>query len=119
MAGDWFLVRISAVEQAALVASSALAGAPEVLAPARTNRLANVPLPLIAQDLASRGAEQRGLVASAYREYEHQVASLRADVVRALVDEEGMHLSRLAEQMGISRQALTRVYRKGRDQHTD
>jgi hypothetical protein len=119
MAEDWFLSRISTVEQAALFASRALASVPEIFAPARTDRLAKVPLTLIARDLGLRAAEQRRLVASAYREYEHSMAVLRADVVRGLVDEEGIQVSQLTAQMGISRQAITRLYRRGRNLNED
>ena len=111
MGADWFLAKIDAVEQAAEAARAALGRAPDVLGPARADRVAGRPLVQIAQDLANRGAEARTGTALAYRRYEHAVFELRAAVVQALVDEEGVSFSQLAQAMGVTRQTVARLYR--------
>jgi DNA-binding transcriptional ArsR family regulator len=111
--GDWFLDKIDAVEQAAKAARAALGRVPEVLEPARADRIAGQPLTQIAQQLTSTGREARLDTIATYREYEHAVFELRAAVVRALVDEEGVTLSQLAQAMGVTRQTVARPYRAG------
>ena len=113
MSGDWFLAKIDAVEQAAEAARAALGRAPELLEPARADRLAGRSLVAIAQYLASQGSQARTETALAYREYEHAVFELRAAVVRALVEDEGLTLSQLAQAMGLTRQTVARLYRAG------
>ena len=119
MAEDWLLSRIDAVEGAALAASEELAAVTEGLAKTRSDRMAGVPLTDLAQALAATAAAKRRRIAAAYHCYEHAVAVMRADVIRALVDEEGVPLSALARAMGISRQSVTRLYQAGRDQPED
>lgn len=113
MSGDWLLAKIDAVEQAAEAARGALSRAPEVLEAARADRIAGRPLPQIAQDLADRGGPARSHAARAYRAYERALFELRAAVVRALIDEEGLTLSQLAQGMGVTRQTVARLYRAG------
>ena len=115
MAEDWLLSRFSAVARAAEEASRELAEVPDGLTQAYNERLAGVPLPEIARELAVSGAVVRRRIAASYRQYEHAVAELRADVIRALIDEEGVSLSTLARGMGISRQAVGRLYQAGRE----
>jgi hypothetical protein len=62
-------------------------------------------------------AEPRRGAARAIEAYQQAVTALRADVVRALVDEEGLPLTALAGRIGMSRQALTRLYQHGRELH--
>lgn len=113
MGGDWFLAKIDAVEQAAEAARAALGRAPEVLEPARADRIAGRPLVQIALDLAHRGGDARTDATLAYRGYEHALFELRAGVVRALIDEEELTLSQLAQAMGVTRQTVARLYRAG------
>ena len=115
MAEDWLLSRIAAVERTALAASRELADVPQALMQARQDRAACVPLPDLARALAEPGAVRRRQVAASYEKYEQAVAALRADVVRALVDEAGAPLSVLARQMGISRQSVSRLYQAGKN----
>jgi hypothetical protein len=49
----------------------------------------------------------------AFHEYERAIASMRADVVRALVDEGGLSLTDVAKHLKISRQAASRLYEPG------
>ena len=51
---------------------------------------------------------------AAFQDYERAVADMRAGVVRALVDDEGMTLSEAGLRLKISRQAATRLYRNGK-----
>lgn len=113
MVDDWLIAKIDNVEQAAEAVRAVLGRAREVLEPARQERLAGRSLIEIARDLSSRGAGTRSATASAYRGYEHAVLELRAAVVRALVDEEGLTLAQLAEAMGVTRQTVTRLYKAG------
>ena len=52
-----------------------------------------------------------------FREYERAIASMRADVVRVLVDEGGLSLTDVARQMRISRQAAARLYEPVPERH--
>jgi hypothetical protein len=60
--------------------------------------------------IAAGGRETRLSAAEAFREYERSIASMRAGVVRALVDEGGLSLTDVARRMKISRQAAARLY---------
>jgi hypothetical protein len=111
---DWLLDRIDAVERAAAAARLALGAATDVLAPARARRLAGEPLVPIAQSLLTTGAGPRRNAEHTLREYERAVAALRSAVVCALIRDEGLTLTQLAKAMGISRQAVARMYRTGR-----
>jgi hypothetical protein len=117
VAEDWLLSRLAAVESAALVASEELAAVPEGLARTRADRVTGLPLPDLARELAETPAMKRRRIAhaAAHRSYEQAVGALRAEVSRALVDEECVPISTLARAMGISRQAVTRLYESGTD----
>jgi hypothetical protein len=60
--------------------------------------------------ITAGGRETRLSAADAFREYERAIASMRASVVRALVDEGGLSLADAAKRMKISRQAAARLY---------
>lgn len=96
-----------------MAARASLEEIPAVLAPTRAQRAQGLPLSLIALDLADRASAGRRETAKAFADYERAVGSLRASMVRALVDEEGASFSALARRMGISRQAVTRLYEAG------
>ena len=68
--------------------------------------------------IAAGGREIRLSAADAFHEYERAIASMRADVVRALVDEGGLSLTDVAKRMKISRQAAARLYEPGRSMTT-
>ena len=111
MADDWLLTALGDVERTAEAARTELGAVAEVLAGSVADREAGVPLIELAEGLAQRGAGPRRAVVAAVREYEQAVAALRTKVVRVLVDEEGVSLSELGRRMGLSRQAVTRLYR--------
>lgn len=113
MTDDWLLVALGEVERTAEAAREALAGAGPILEAVRADRLAGVPLVALAEMLAREGLGQRRLAASAFQTYEQAVAALRAQVVHALINEEGATLSGLAGRMGVSRQAVARLYHAG------
>jgi len=113
MASDWLLTALGAVERTAEDAAFKLGEVHDRLDPVRADRLAGVALPIIATRLATEGGEARREIAASFHAYEHAVASLRAQVVRALVDDEGATLSELARRMGLSRQAVGRLYEAG------
>jgi hypothetical protein len=68
--------------------------------------------------IATGGRETRLSAADAFHEYERAIASLRAAVVRALVDETGLSLTEVAKRMKISRQAAARLYEPARGVET-
>ena len=117
MVDDWLQVRISAVEKTANALREALSLTPGILEPARRARHEGAPLTTIAQDLMAIGAEARRYADAAIRAYEQAVTELRADVVRGLIDEEGIPLATVADAMGASRQAVTNLYRLGQSLH--
>jgi DNA invertase Pin-like site-specific DNA recombinase len=102
------------VVRAAEFAAEQLSATRSVLDPVRRDRESGHAFSALAAALNQRGADARRGVAAAFREYERAVASLRAQVVHALVDEEGETLSGLARRMGLSRQAVTRLYEAGK-----
>jgi hypothetical protein len=113
MGEDWLLAAIARVECALESLRETLASVGEVLEPAQADRRAGVPLVAIADRLARDGGDPRSAIAGAFREYEQAVAALRAQVVHALVDEEGVTRSALAGRLSLSRQSVTRLYQAG------
>ncbi|SDP11071.1 hypothetical protein SAMN04515671_2958 [Nakamurella panacisegetis] len=70
---------------------------------------------VVDQLVAAGGREIRLSAADAFREYERAIATMRAGVVRTLVDEDGLSLTDVAKRMKISRQAAARLYQPGQD----
>jgi hypothetical protein len=70
---------------------------------------------VVEQLIAGDGRETRLSAADAFREYERAIASMRAGVVRALVDEGGLSLTDVAKRLKISRQAAARLYEPVRE----
>ncbi len=60
--------------------------------------------------ITAGGRETRLSAADAFHEYEREIALMRADVVRALVDEGGLSLTDVAKRLKISRQSAARLY---------
>jgi hypothetical protein len=79
--------------------------------------MAGKPLDEIVHDLIAGGGRQKRLgSAEAFRQYEQAVASMRAGVVRALVDEDGLSLTEVSRRLGVSRQAAARLYQPAAEQ---
>jgi hypothetical protein len=60
--------------------------------------------------MAAGGRELRLDAASAFLAYEQAVASMRATVVRVLIDEDHLSLTDVAAKLQVSRQAVKRLY---------
>jgi hypothetical protein len=116
MGEDWFVASVDRVARAASIASEDLrAAVEELVGSTRAARADGRSLIEIVDLMAARkGREMRLRAISAFQEYERAVADMRAGVVRALVDEEGMTLSEAGLRLKISRQAATRLYRNGK-----
>jgi len=109
----WLLGMLEDVERTATAAISELAGAVAVVREIRVERAGGLDLVSVAEALAVRGGPARRSVAAAFQDYEHAVAVLRGRVIRTLVDDHGVTLSALARRMGLSRQAVARLYNAG------
>ena len=73
----------------------------------------------IVDDLIGGGGRDIRLgAAEAFRQFEREIQSMRVEVIRAMVDEEGLSMTDASARLGISRQAGARLYRSERD-HPD
>ena len=121
MGEDWFIASIDRVARAASIASEDLrAAVEELVGSTRAARADGRSLVEIVDLLIARnGREMRLRARAAFHEYERAVADLRAGIVRALVDDEGMTLSDVGLRLKISRQAATRLYQTGQQVSED
>jgi len=123
MTEDWFVGAVERVADAGHKACLAIEMAVGALRKGSEARNAGRSLVDVVDELiAGGGRETRLSAADAFREYERAIASLRADVVRALVDEFGLSLTDVAKRVKISRQAAARLYEpvpERSDKHPD
>jgi hypothetical protein len=120
MPEDWFVEAVEQVTEAGRQACEAVDVAIRALDGSREARLAGMPLGEIIHDLMASGGRQKRLgSAEAFRQYEQAVASMRAGVVRALVDEDHLSLTEVSRQLRVSRQAVARLYQPGAEQSAD
>ena len=121
MGEDWFLASVDRVARAAGIASEEMRAAVEELV--GTTRAARADgrslVEIVDLLIARRGREMRLRASAAFHEYERAVADMRAGIVRALVDDEGMTLSEAGLRLKISRQAATRLYQTGQQVSED
>ncbi len=111
MTADWFAEAVERVDDAGRQASLAIESAVRALRGGLEARDAGRSIVDVVDDLiVAGGRETRLNAAEAFREYERAIGSMRAGVVRALVDEGGLSLTDVARRMKISRQAATRLY---------
>ena len=110
---DWLLSTIAQVEEAVAEVSHLLDEGIAVIDAARTDREAGVPLPVLAAALLERGARPRRAIQAAFLRYEQAVSLLRARVVRALIEDEGLSRTQIATAMHVSRQTVSRLYEAG------
>jgi hypothetical protein len=111
MTEDWFVVAVERVADAGRQACLAIETAVGELREGCEARNADRSVVDVVDELiADGGRETRLSAADAFREYERAIASMRAGVVRALVDEGGLSLSDVAKRLKISRQAAARLY---------
>jgi hypothetical protein len=111
MTEDWFVGAVERVADAGRQACLAIEAAVGALREGCEALQAGRSLVEVVDELiVTGGRETRLSAADAFREYERAIASMRADVVRALVDEGGISLTDVARRMKISRQAAARLY---------
>ncbi|MDT7784153.1 MAG: hypothetical protein QOF58_2572 [Pseudonocardiales bacterium] len=114
MTEDWFVGAVERVEEAGRQARLAIEMAVSALGEGCEARNAGRSIVDVVDELiAAGGREMRLSAADAFLEYERSIAALRAEVVRALVDEGGLSLTDVARRMKISRQAAARLYEAG------
>jgi hypothetical protein len=115
---DWFVGAIDRVSDAGRQAAGAIEDAIQALEAGRRARISGRSVPDIVDELIGRGGRGvRFQSTEAFRDFERAVGRMRADVVRALVDEAGMTLSEAAKRLQVSRQAATRLYQQAEDGH--
>jgi hypothetical protein len=111
MTEDWFVGAVERVADAGRQACLAIETAVTTLREGCEARNAGRSIVDVVDELiVAGGRETRLHAADAFREYERSIASMRAGVVRALVDEGGLSLQDAAKRMKISRQAAARLY---------
>jgi hypothetical protein len=77
---------------------------------------AGVPLvDVVDQLIGAGGRDVRLATADAFHEFERSLVEMRACVVCALVDEEGLSLTEVGRRLQISRQAVARLYRHAKE----
>ncbi len=116
MTEDWFVGAVERVAEAGRQACVAIETAVGALREGSEARNAGRSVVDVVDELiVAGGRETRLSAADAFREYERAIASMRAGVVRALVDEGGLSLTDVAKRMKISRQAAARLYEPVRE----
>ncbi|MDX6410311.1 MAG: hypothetical protein QOE13_3382, partial [Gaiellaceae bacterium] len=111
MSDDWFLASIDQVQRAADDLHGALDLVMDALAEARAAHLADAGLVDIVQGLVDRGGrETRLLPTAAFHAFEQAVTAYRARAIRALVEEEHMTYTEIAQLTGVSRQMVARLH---------
>jgi hypothetical protein len=111
MSEDWFIGAVERVTDAGRDACLAIETAVGALREGSAARNAGRSIVDVVDELiVAGGRETRLSAADAFREYERAIASMRAGVVRALVDEGGLSLTDVARRIKISRQAAARIY---------
>jgi hypothetical protein len=112
MSDDWYLDSIEQVERAADDLRASLDLVMDVLADARTARLSGDGLVDIIRGLIARGGRETRLAPTrSFRAFEQEMTAYRARSIRALVDEEHMTYTEIAQLIGVSRQMVARLYR--------
>jgi hypothetical protein len=120
MTEDWFAGAVEQVEEAGRQARLAIESAVGALRGGLEARNAGRSIVDVVDELITAGGRETRLnAADAFRDYERAIASMRADVVRALVDEGGLSLTDVARRMKISRQAAARLYEPVRERGTE
>jgi len=112
MEQEWFALAVENVVTAGQRAGAAIERATGELESCRDAQREGVPLSKVVDRLIGGGGRETRLgAAEAFRDFERAVASMRAAVVRGLIDDEDLSLSDVAQRMRISRQAVARLYR--------
>jgi hypothetical protein len=108
---EGFVAAVERVAEAGRRASASVeAAVVELLAACEAHRAGRALAQVVDDLIAAGGREMRLGVADAFLDYERAVASMRACVVRTLVEEDGLSLTAVAQRLKISRQAAARIY---------
>jgi hypothetical protein len=111
MTDDWFAGAVESVAEAGQRACRAIDTAVEALREGGVAHSAGRSMVDVVDDLIGAGGRETRLsAAEAFHDFERAVASMRAGVVRELVDVGGLSLTDVAKRMMISRQAAARLY---------
>jgi hypothetical protein len=120
MTEDWFVGAVERVADAGRQACLAIETAVGALREGCEARNAGRSVVDVVDVLIEAGGRETRLsAAEAFREYERAIASMRAGVVRALVDEGGLSLTDAAKRLKISRQAAARLYEPVRERRAE
>jgi hypothetical protein len=112
---DWFVVAVEAVETAAAEAQDALVAVVESLIPARQARERGESVLEILRRAGENGPGSRRAAGLALQRYEQASQSMRAEIIRHFVTDEGLSLSEAARIMHISRQRAARILSSASD----
>jgi hypothetical protein len=111
MTEDWFVGAVDRVADAGREACLAIEAAVGALQRGREARATGRSLDEVVDQLIESGGREARLSATErFHEYERAIASMRAAVVQALVDEDGLSFTDVAKRLKISRQAAARLY---------
>jgi len=117
MTDDWLIEIIDEVDEAGRVVWGAMIEVLELLAEARRDRVNGTPIAEVTEWLFSKsGPKKRRAVAAAFARWENAIMRGRAELVRALVEDEGMTITAVAQKMEISRQMAARLYQAARSE---
>lgn len=112
MPEDWFVAAVDRVADAGREACLAIETAVDALQRgSEARRTGRSVVEVVDELIAARGREARLSASDCFHEYEREIASMRAAVVRALVDEDGLSFTDVGKRMKISRQATAKLYR--------
>jgi hypothetical protein len=115
MSDDWLIEIIDEVDEAGRVVWGAMIEVLELLAEARRERVNGTPIAEVTEWLFGKsGPKKRRAVAAAFARWENAIMRGRAELVRALVEDEGMTITAVAQKMEISRQMAARLYQAAR-----
>jgi hypothetical protein len=111
---DWYDDAVAEVVVAAESLKASLDVVLESLARSKELRRDHTDLRQLVQDVIEQGGKDVRLASTgAFEAYERAVTSYRSQVIRALVDEEGMTFTEVGALLAVSRQMAARLYRLG------
>lgn len=109
---DSFLAALDQVARSGRLACDAIAASVEAFETGRRARTEGLAMVEIVDRLTSRSGRSLRLASvEAFHDFERSIAAMRSEVIRALVEEDGLTLTQAAKRLGVSRQAGARLYR--------
>src|SRR3954447_5255640 len=113
---EWYVAAADRVIDAATNAQQALQAVIDALGEAKLKRVAGAGLVEILDGIRERGGRSLRLAPGiALQEFERAITDFRAMGIRALVDDQHLPFSTIAEMSGVSRQMVARLYRGNTD----